>query len=94
MARHTFDPFAPQPATATDDSDYYGALADAHYASMRRTEPATVPAVPDPFAAQPPAKPRQAVGRPFAMAPNAFVGPETDPATGGPNWDQGPLQRP
>ena len=66
------DPWATAAVTdepCVSDDDYYGAMADAHFASMRRETT-------------------------FQMPVNAFVGPETDPVTGGPNWDQGPQQLP
>jgi hypothetical protein len=80
---------------------------DGQQAMRDKTDPWAVPATAtgylDPFATPtattapavdqfPPAPKREREA--FQMGSGQFVGPETDPLTGGPNWDQGPLQRP
>lgn len=69
-----------------------------------RTDPwasaATATGYHDPFAAaMAAAEPRREASitrepQTFRLAPGHFIGPGTDPVAGGPNWEQGPRQRP
>jgi len=77
--RDRFDPWAAA-AESRDSSAPQPTTDDDYYGEMYEAH----------LAAQRP----QPVIEPFKLGPGTFIGPDTDPLTGGPNWAQGPTQRP